>query len=784
MTARASHTCSPPSAAPASGPARAAVGRARRPLARLLPRPRRPLSLVVAGLAAVLAAVTLRGEHVDACAWSGPTVEDLSTFDPQILGEDSDGLSYDPFDAGFGAGCQSCLTDAMLADWSGFLGPEVAAADWEAVLFRATPSELGQLGDVLAGKRKQPPAVYAKSSLWRATTATERLRAALPLVKLARDVEAVASATADGERPATTPPKVAEALLGRARSGARTAREDFLRQRYAFLQLKIRFYQRDWDGVVRAAEELAKPLAAPSNDLAWRARYYVAGALMRAGARARANLELARIHAGYPALAGPAANDFRPVEETDWRESLRLAKGAKEKAELWRLVGLTRDGLVALREIAKLDARSPLIPLLLVREVERAESRTADAYGMGNDPGAEERQRRDFSTLEQLALQLAQSGDRPWLSTLVAGHLAAKRGDLASAKDRLAKALRARPTDARVKAQVKASLALALVLDGALRGKSPPATLAARAEEVAAAMSELEPTFGRYGRVRGDVRSTLASAFAASGKLVEAELLAPGFLESQPAHAAKWHDPVFLQALIERAEKSATAFDRFLGRDSYSREQLLRELGGYHLTAGAFEQAARAYAALGGGASKLGTDPFVIHVIDCHDCDHERYADAPWTHASLAAKLAKLEKTAKGTGDQAMGAALLLGNALYNLTWYGNARVVLADTHQSASPRAAERWYKRAYDVAKTREDRARAAYLAAKAELGSLITAAEKAANAGASELAIDPLPTPATWFPVLETYADTRYYREILAECSNFRAYVERADAKPSRK
>ena len=61
------------------------------------------------------------------------------------------------------------------------------------------------------------------------------------------------------------------------------------------------------------------------------------------------------------------------MEDADWRETLRLAQGAHEKAQLWRLVGVRQDGIVAAREIVKLDPRSPLIARLLVRELTRAE---------------------------------------------------------------------------------------------------------------------------------------------------------------------------------------------------------------------------------------------------------------------------------------------------------------------------------------------------------------------------------------------------------------------------
>lgn len=724
-----------------------------------------------------IAAVVLRGERATACGWSGPTVEDLSTFDPQILGEGLEGLHYDPYTAGFGEACTGCLLGALHESWLSYLGDKITSDDWEAVLFTASPADLAALGEVLAGRRKTPPAAYAKSSLLAPGAPRAKLVAALPVVALARRIERLAGAGGEPELSARERAERSKGLLAEAAAGAKVARDPFLRQRYTFLQIKSAFYTGQWDEVIELFDGAGAALAGPAPDLAWRARYYAAGALARVGQRARANLELARIHAGFPALAGPAANDFRPVEERDWRESLRLAKSARERVELWRLVGLTRDGQVAMSEILKLEPSSPLLPLLLVREVERAESRTADAWGIGVEPGAEKRQQREFAALEALAeAMVPHAKGHAWLPELVAGHLAAKRGDLATAKRRLGEVLRAQPKAPRVKNQVQASLALALVLDAAARGK--PRGLEARSDEVARAMLELAPSFGRFGRVRGEVRTRLAAAYAASGKLVESELLQPGFVEGSAATAGKWREPAFLQALIDRAGKQTSPWDRFLLADSYTPAQLEQELALYHLTSGQLGEAAKRFATGRAASSKLGTDPFVIHLRDCHDCDHERYAEAPWTHASLAARMAQLEKVAKGTGEAASDASLALGNAFYNLTWYGNARVVLAESHQKLrTPKLAERWYKRAYEQSRKRERRAEAAFLAAKAELGGLITAAEKAAQADPGALAIDALPVPATWFTVLETYADTEYYKEVLAECSHFRAWTSRA-------
>src|SRR5262249_7712395 len=147
------------------------------------------------------------------------------------------------------------------------------------------------------------------------------------------------------------------------------------------------------------------------------------------------------------------------------------------------------------------------------------------------------------------ALKLAGTAgaDRPWLMELVAGHLAAKRGDLAAARLHLQKAVTARPGDARVAGQAKASLALALLLDTSGGGTR-------HADELARAMNDIGADFGRREAVRTIVRSTLAQAYLAAGREVDAEFLYPGVVDSGAARPngklSRWTDLAFIKAMI------------------------------------------------------------------------------------------------------------------------------------------------------------------------------------------------------------------------------------------
>lgn len=715
--------------------------------------------------------LALRGEQADACGggdWYG--IVETTTFDPKVIGDaTTDGLYYDPYDAGYGGPCGECIAKAMSDDWKGYLAGAVPPADWDRVLLAANDKELAGIAAKLAGK-PTPAAPKGYDSIFKATAAKDKLAAAVAFVQLARRVEPFASFeayTPDGtQRPKVTPP---DDLITVARAGMKS-KDAFLAQRYAFQALKVAFYRRDWPAAIQLFDQNTAVLAAPSNDLAWRARHYLAGALSRSGKKARANLELARIHGNYPALAGLAAQEFSPAEDKDWKDALRMAKTPRERTELWRLVGMSKDGVVAMQEIIKLDPKSNLVGLLLVRELARAESQVVERYGGKPDPKDVAAQKKAYATLEQIAIsQIAKAGDRPWLMELVAGHIAAKRGDLASARSRLARAAAARPGDVRVASQVKASLAVALVATWKMTPQYET--------ELATSINGIHPEYGRTAALRFDVRHRLAQHYLQAGKLVEAELLESGSVDPIDSNTGKpinkkprWADVTFIKDMITRTGKTSTEFDKFLVSGALVRPNLEQDLAMRHVLDGDFASAVKLYQTSKPTSELFRVDPFVIHIKDCHDCDQQKYENAKWTHANFVTRLAELELKAKGGGEAGAEAALALGNALYNMTFHGNARVVLSASHQSTGDAsAALRWYKKAYDTSKNRELKAKAAFLAAKAELGNLIAGIDPATGYGAG------LPIPKTWFPVVKTYANTKYYKEVLKECGHFAAWAK---------
>ena len=724
----------------------------------------RSIARFISGAAFVVATVAwMRDRPADACSGGFGSIVELTSFDPHVIGDSTwDGLFFEPFSPGFGGPCSECGKKSMLADWRDYLKDDIEPATWEQIMTTAPDKVVASIARRLADNTAPMPAGFAKSMMWSKPESRAKLRSAVEFVQLARRFEPFATFDLD----AKTPPVPADIANEAKRNLGHDA---FLSQRYAYLALRAHFYAREFSNVTTFYEKNRGLLSAPSKDLNWRARYFFAGALRRTSNISRANYELARIHANAPDLAGVAVQDFHPVEQADWQKTLVLATSPREKAELWRLAGIRSDGIVAINEIRKLEPNSNLIAVLLLRELARAESMVEFSF---NDPQQVAAQNKAIATVETIARELAYSpgADRPWLMELVLGHIAARRGDVVNARVHLQKALAQRPGDVLVMSQAKASLSMAMSVGWRINPRDE--------QELAHAMLSIDKKFDRTRTVETQVRHNLSAVYAKAGRLVDAEFLEPAgqsVFDDSPrgfVPATEWLKASFINDMIARMGRNSSEFDRFVLDSPITKNQLVHELALRTLLDGNFAVAGQTLQSIPGGGELLHTDPFQMRNLDCHDCDHEKYEHAKWTHASFIAHLVELERAANGTGEAAAVASLSLGNALYNITEFGNARIVLAGTHQAGSDtRAAERWYKRAFDLTKDRELKAKAAFFAAKCELGAMI---EKARQNPDQKFGSFDVPTPVKWFAVEKTFKDTRYYKEILHECSNFNAYA----------
>jgi hypothetical protein len=178
---------------------------------------------------------------------------------------------------------------------------------------------------------------------------------------------------------------------------------------------------------------------------------------------------------------------------------------------------------------------------------------------------------------------------------------------------------------------------------------------------------------------------------------------------------------------------------------------------------------------------ELLSDPFVAGIQDCHDCDHENYHGRKWTRMTTLNRMIQLQQNIFRKTDMYYS-ALALGNAYYNLSYYGNSRVFyqsklmrswgnsIDDFHSKflTSCNRAKDYYRTALLCAQSDEQRAKCEYLIAKCERNEFYNF--EWVNNGIDFFAWD-------GFKNLKSkYSNTKFYNDVIRECGYFRTYLSK--------
>jgi hypothetical protein len=692
-----------------------------------------------------------------ACAGDEPSVQDATMFAPEVIGSPADApFFFDPYQP-FADGRQGVPDFAApnLDEWDAFFGKRLSRKAWSDLLYKAPLERVESLVAVMKGQRR----VESADAVFMDYPERLPLVAALHYVAFAKRVEPFATARTSAS--AWDPPRKltdadrakAERLVESATHAIEATQSPFLRQRYAMQIVRLRFYVGQYEETIGAFDKYKNDFSDKSS-AAWRALGYKAGALYKSKSYGYANYIYSQLFGQFAPMRRSALWSFHPQDERDWNEALSHATSAREKAVLWQMFGIAKNGARAIREIYALDHGSDLIPLLLVREVNRAE---VDA-SQGRPARAQTASLAAF--LDQT---IARGGklDRPYVWDMAAGHLHAVLGQSAPAERALARAAKTAPNDAVVQRQLRASRFYAY-----LRGTHrPDADYEARLVDDMGWLMNESSSVPRLHVLLAWARTRVAQTYRKANNAPMA--LCFGNAEDDPLYRSPAQIDALI-AILDKPNKSAVenlALNTFRG----DKTKLVEAKALQALYAGDFKGAAKMLATV--KTAKLSADPFTIHIRDCHDCD-ARARHSEYSKADFAQRLADLQAASATISDKTPALYFELANGLYNMTHYGNARALYVGT-PFASNRAvydtsrAEAYYKKALELSKDPEFRAKAAFMAAKCELGTYYnkTSDEKRkADFKAGR-----------WFQMLRTeFASTRYYKDILRECGYFRSYV----------
>ena len=673
------------------------------------------------------------------------------------------------------------LVSASVQEWCNYLGESVDEDLWASVV---TEASINDLERVIGRLRNEPnadvPEPYAKLGSY---ADTARMIGALKYLVLAKEIDPLAVEPAIS-RNAWDSPSASEVEADRLRRENAAAplaqnveralastTDPFLRQRYAYQAVRLRFYSGNRYGCLDAFQSHRNELG-NSGSPYWRALAYVAGAHYQARQYTDANVLFARIFDGFPPLRKTAYWSFHPQNESDWRQALELASTVREKTVLWQLLGIGHDGMRAMREIRKLDPKSDLLPLLVVREVNRIEYEKNVRSELGFPMS---------SNSEALAICLfvescANEGNvaMPAVWFVAAAHLNAMAGDRERAELELARAATFGPRSLALQRQIRLTKLFAAI--NTMKTVDP-----AQEPWLASALSWVEDRVAtdkdlRYDAFLGWARDALAKCYAGKNDYVREACLRNG---PSMAYATVTGINEII-ALLDKPDK--TPIEEFICRSySGSRDDLVEIKALMALYDGDIHTAASRIAGL--NTAVLRADPFSSRMNDCRDCDAADKSQSEYTKAAFVDRLDKRLRSAESGAPTAAQDWFEVGNALYNITCYGNASDMYSDLMPQFAPREAgqshrnslpgqmeraEECYRKAYDASNDREFRAKAAFMAAKCEQNVFFNRQRE----------MDPDFRAGKWFRLLrESYADTRYVAEVIQECGYFRTYMGKA-------
>lgn len=584
-----------------------------------------------------------------------------------------------------------------------------------------------------------------------------------------------------------------------------TTSDAFLKNRYWFLTVKAYFYSSNKPKTVEFFNKTEKSV--PKNILYYRALSYVAGVKYQQKKYSESNYLYAQVFDKCPEMRVVTAYSFHPQNETDWNKSLAMAKDNKEKAALWAIHGYYKDETQAIEKIYELDPKSEHLNYLLTRLVNKQEQDINNSFeesAKENVPAKKltvaETKELNKSKIDKKAFDLvskittSSNTEKPYLWNIALGYLQTLKGDYANADSNFDKTEKIMPKTELAKYQLRL---LRFVNNMSKIEKLTTSNEKTILADLNWLYQELPKTYKgqefRYQNASSWSRSYLATLYKASANPVMTEI----FGESRYSY---WNDGnafydneknlLAMKAFLTKSDK--TEIEK-IGAGIYSLK--LKDINNFQAVQATFKnKIPEAIAFIKETDSVqyynfLG-NPFNGNIKDCHDCEHAAYQKKKYSQIEFLNTIKAMQDKLAQKEDVYTN-SLLLGNAFYNITHFGNGRTFyeISIVGYGSSPysfrdsmkkmitncEVSKMYYQKAFEAATTKEQKAKCIYLLSKCERNDYYN--KKYNNVTNWWSVEDDKINFIAWdgFKALKKdYSDTKYYQDVIAECGYFKTYM----------
>jgi hypothetical protein len=251
--------------------------------------------------------------------------------------------------------------DDNLRSWLGYVGGNYTIQEAGQAIYRSNISRWGK------NENEKISDVFLK--------AIEKKPAAMKYLKFAWTVESVQrQSNSWSEEASTNNPDSLKLLLPVAEKMARTEKDPFLKERYAFQAIKVNGELRNLDEEIKLFDEFFAKNTTRSVMYYW-AESRIAGAYLILGDTARAVYHFGQVFENCPSKRWPAYMSLRLNEVQYVPQALSYCKSGKEKAGVYSLCAVQpwQESIDILHGMLEADPSDSLIRLVFVREINKAE---------------------------------------------------------------------------------------------------------------------------------------------------------------------------------------------------------------------------------------------------------------------------------------------------------------------------------------------------------------------------------------------------------------------------
>ncbi len=559
--------------------------------------------------------------------------------------------------------------------------------------------------------------------------------------------------------------------------------DPFLKEKYWFLTMKAYFYSENQNNAIAFFTATTDNIEKGINY--YRALSYIAGINYTKNNFALSNYQFGVVFENCPSLRKEAILNFKPQETEDFDQSLNMSKNKEEKAALWALYGYYADPVEAISKIYSIDPKNKHLSYLLTRAVNIEENKLNDTeyvkYAQKSSVKATQLDKKLYELVTEIVNK--NNTSNPYMWQIVAGYFETLNGNYSKATTYLNEANKSAPQKSIVQNQIKLftifnQVSKTKVMNSASENELLPnlVWLYEYDKKITKAYENYyNTTLEEEAKLRTDflvnwTRSYISNLYKKQNNEVMAELFSRDENYYAIGERLEKMQTYFL-------ENKNTAWDK-LAQSLYTitLDDIYEYKGIMFTYKNEVDKAIAEFKKCTKNQEYLLGNPFNGKIKDCNDCDHNAVQRTKYTKLTFLEKIKEIQNNV-ANNEETFSGTILLGNAFYNISHYGNARFFydnpILDQYGNyideeyndilMSNSYAEQYYQKALNAAENDEDRAKATYLLTKIERNNFYLS-DKFVPYEVDFITFN------GYKSLIQKYSNTKYYQEVIQECGYF--------------